>query len=529
MSNLPDKRDYTDVEVYPAGGRYRPYIESEKEIELRDYYKIMAKRKWLVLAVLFSVVACTALQTFTVTPTFRSTVQIRIDPESSNVLPYEDLMDSPISYWATESYMQTNYRILESRALAQRVIDKLDLTNNLTFSKSGSGGVLLQSLSMLKSLVMTFFSPEVGTKAQQPRDVERFLRRLEVNPIAQSRLVEISYDSQDPEFSAAVVNTLAEEYIEQNFETRYQATVKATEFLQKEMEELKIRVEKSEEELTRYDREHGILNIDERENIVQQRLADLNQELTRVQAELIARTARFEAVRDATLEDFPQSLKTDLIIDLENRLFSLDQDLARLSADFGPEWPEVVSLKREILAVEGQLDRERQRSMQHAKVTHAVALHNFSMISKAMDDQKRIANQLNEDSIQHNILSREVESNKQLYEGLLQRLKEAGVSAGLKSSNIQIVDRGEVPWEIHRPRSALNLALGLMVGLMSGVGLAFLVEYMDNTLKTPEQVEEFFGFPALGVIPIISPRKNGPTVCCLPERDRGHRRLRGRA
>ncbi|MCZ6768517.1 MAG: polysaccharide biosynthesis tyrosine autokinase, partial [Acidobacteria bacterium] len=325
------------------------------------------------------------------------------------------------------------------------------------------------------------------------------------------RLVDVSHNSHQPEFAAKVINTLVEEFIEQNFENKYKATIRATDFLQKQLEQLKITVEHSEEDLTRYARQHGILNIDERGNIVLQKLADLNQERTRVQANLISKTARYQVVKDATVENFPQSLKNDLIIDLQKRLFELEQNLASLSERFGPDWPEVQNAGKEIHEVREQLGREKENTIREAKIEYRVAQDHYQMLSSALEEHKQLANQLNEDSIQYNILRREVETSKQLYEGLLQRLKEAGVSAGLKSSNIQVVDRGEVPREVYRPRKGLNLALGLMVGLMLGVGLAFLTEYLDDTLKTPDQVEELLALPSLGVIPAIGKPRDGTT------------------
>ncbi len=506
MSNSLHRRDVDQLQVHGDYGGYPVYPYEADGIDLRNYSRVLIKRKWLILAVLMSVIAAVALQTFRATPIYRSTAKVRIDPEASNVLPYKDVMGVPESYLVTETYLRTQYEILRSRALAQGVIATLRLDDDPIFNTAPTGGIFTQTISSVRSFVSAVFS--VGSasdleESEEVRRIDRFVASLDVNPVRQSRIVEVSYHSHVPEFSTRVVNALVEEFIDMNFESKYDATVRATEFLQKEMEGLKVKVERSEEELTRYARRHGILNIDERENVVVQKLADLNQEMTRVQTALIARTAHYSMVEAATVENFPQNLKNQAIIGLEEQLFQLEQDLASLSSRFGPKWPEIMKTRDEVSKVEEQLLQEKESTIREARFQYQVARKHHQMLGEALEQQKRLANQLNEDSIQYNILAREVETNKQLYEGLLRRLKEAGVSAGLKSSNIQVVDRGEVPHRIFRPRRALNLALGLVIGLMLGVGMALVIERLDNTLKTPDQVEALLAIPSLGVIPRI--------------------------
>ena len=512
MSHSIERQDVPTPEVRGLQQGYRTYSKMGGEDELRDCYRVLVKRKWLILAMLLSVLAGVVIQTLTTTPIYLSTATVRIDPEAANVLPYKDIMGASDSYLSTEAYLQTEYKILESRALARRVIEKLNLVEDPLFDEIPTGGFLMQMGSALKSLLATVFVPLGATEEdedQELKQVDRLLESLEVSPIGRTRLVKVSYNSRQPEFAAKVLNTLIEEFIEQHFENKYDATVRATDFLQKELEELKVEVEGSEKDLIRYARQRGILNIGERENVLLQKLGDLNQEMTKVQADLISKTARYQVVKDATVENFLQSLKNDLIVDLEKRLFELEQNMASLSARFGPDWPDVQNTDKEVHKVREQLRTEKVNTIREAKIEYGVAQDHYQMLSSALEEQKQLANQLNEDSIQYNILKREVETSKQLYEGLLQRLKEAGVSAGLRSSNIQVVDRGEVPWEIHRPHKVLNIALGLLVGLMLGVGLAFLTEYLDNTLKTPDQVEQFLALPSLGVIPTMDELRDG--------------------
>ncbi|MDA2923072.1 polysaccharide biosynthesis tyrosine autokinase [Acidobacteria bacterium AH-259-L09] len=484
------------------------YPQYRDEIELRDYYRVVVRHKWLILAVVVSVFTLVAIQTFTATPIYRSTVRVRIDPEAADVLPYKNVAEASEMYLATEAYLQTEYKILQSRALVRRVIEIINLADDPIFNEVLGSGFWGQFENSFSSLMTALFSRRKGlgdsdSEGTAAELVDRFLGKLQVQPIRSTRLVEVSFLSHNPRFAAKVVNVLAEEFIEQNFESRYEATTRATDFLQQQLEQLKIKVEKSEEHLISYARGHGILDVDERQNIVLQKLAALSEEVTNVQADLFAKTARHETLKDATPEHFLQSLKNELIGRLENRLFELEQDLASLSVRFGPDWPDVVKVNNEIWEVKEQLLREKERAIEEAEIDYGVALSHYEKLSSALEEQKTLADRLNEDSIQYDILKREAESNKQLYEGLLRRLKEAGVSAGLKSSNIHIVDHGEISRTVYRPRAALNLALGLAIGLVLGVGLAFLTEHLDNTLKTPDQVEEILAIPSLGVVPVM--------------------------
>jgi len=253
-----------------------------------------------------------------------------------------------------EAYLQTQFRILRSRTLARRVIAKLDLAEEPVFTEKLSSGIF--SIESLMGLVIPLLSStgqdedldqdqEQAWHFQEQALVNRFLGSLDVTPIPSSRLVEVSYTSHQPWFAEKVVNALAEEFIDFNLSTKFDATTRATDFLQTQLLELKMEVEKAEEDLISYAHEHGIMNVDptlwsDAHHHVISKLTDLNQEMTRVQVDLVSRTARYEDVKDATSENFPQHLQNEIIYALEISLFEIEQKLANLSIRFGPEWPE---------------------------------------------------------------------------------------------------------------------------------------------------------------------------------------------
>ena len=459
--------------------------------------------------------AAVIIETASITPLYKARARVQLDPEMPKVLPYQGITDSPSYY--DDYYLQTKFEAFRTRTVARRVISRLNLPEDPAFLHSPSGGFfserfpsLTRPLTWISSLVRSrATNPPKTSVAQTESDdawlVNTLLGNLDVQMMKNSWLFEVSYTSYDPRFATKVVNTLTEEVIEENFKRKYEATMMATDFLQGQLRDLKIKVEKSEEELVNYGRQRNILNLSERQIIVMANLAKLNESMTKAQTELISKRARYESIKNASVENFPPSLKNELIASLETVLVQKERSLTRLSSQFGPEWPEVKQTSKEIQEIKAQLSREKTLLIAQEKNDFEVALHNNLRLQESLEQKKHQANRFREESIQYNILKREVETSLQLYEGLLQRLKEAGVSAGLKSSNIQVVDRAEVPSSPFYPSTEGNLATGLAFALISGLGLAFLLESLDNTIKTSEQVESFLGLPSLGLIPAMGP------------------------
>lgn len=502
MADLVRRQEGGSPQPYRQNADVTVFVEKD-EIDVRRLLLILTKHKWQIVVVILAIVVPVALYSFLSTPLYQSLVRIQIDPESAKVLPYKEVSDSPVTDF--EIYLKTQYEVLRSPSLASRVLQRLGLKED--FFPESPLSALVERVPQLESLRAKIFGSRHGSDQRTSTQLERaFLELVEVRPIRSSRLVEISFVHPDPKMAALVVNTLAEEFIKQHFETKYETTEKASEFLQHQLRILKVKVEKAEEELVRYASQHDILNLDEKEkNVIRQRLEDLNEQLTKVEAQLFARKARFRALQAASSSEFPEGLKTPVIEKLENRLFELEQQLANLRARFDENWPQVIQTKQEIAQVQEQLKREKEatvaQAVRQARLEFEGVQAEFEMLSSAMDRQKNLANRLNEASIQYNILKRDVDTNKQLYQGLLQRLKETGVTAGLEFGNIHVVDHGRVESQPYRPRKLLNLTLALILGLTLGIGLAFFREYLDDTVKTPEELEQALGLPSLGVIP----------------------------
>jgi polysaccharide biosynthesis transport protein len=477
-------------------------IDSEDSINLLDYWRVIVKRRWIILVVILGVTALTAIGTWGATPIYQATIKIQIDPEQMNVLPFKETMDPGSNYAQSQEYLQTHFKVLASNTLADRVIRALQLESNAVFLSGIDEAKKSGFLGWIRSLLSSREDKSARPlKKQYSRYTKAFIDGLTVTPIRNSRLVEVSFNSRNPNLSATVVNTLADQYIELNFQTKFDATQKASSFLERQSTDLKARLEKSEEGLVRFSQEHNIYALGEKEDVILQKLGDLNTALTAVQAERIQKESLWKIMQAAGPEVFPDALRSLLVKDLETNAANLRVAQAKLSASFKPGWPELDQVTDQLAEAEKLLATERQKAIRNVEIEYRTAVTREQLLTHALEAQKKVASELNQNSIQYNILKRQVDGDKQLFDGLLQRMKEAEVSAGLKSSNIHVVDVAEPPGKPYRPNKPLNLALALATGLILGVGLAFFTEHLDSSLKTPDEIDRYLALPSLGVIP----------------------------
>jgi capsular exopolysaccharide synthesis family protein len=331
-----------------------------------------------------------------------------------------------------------------------------------------------------------------------------------------TRIIEIHYRSADPQMAANVVNTLMETYVENNFKARFESTMQASDWLQKQLVDLQMKVETSQEKLVRYQKEHEILGTDEKQNIITAKLDELNKELTAAESERMDKEALYRMVEsgdpDAVassaggIEDAGSSSQSasQLLEVLRSRQAEIKIQSADLNTQFGPSYPKLAQLNNQLKEIDAQIQAEMKKIASKVRGQYTTALRRENMLHDALEKQKQEANKLNESAIEYSLLKRDVDTNRQLYEGILEKLKQAGVSAGLKSNNFRIVDSARPPSAAIEPNVPRNLLFAVMLGLASGVGLAFLLEGLDNTVRTTEQAQMISGLASLGMIPLGS-------------------------
>jgi capsular exopolysaccharide synthesis family protein len=476
-------------------------ISPEEVPDLRDYLRVILARRWTVLSSILIVFSTIAIGTLKQKPLYEATVLLEIIPEQPNVLNFKDVLQ--ISTADVDSYRETQYEVLRSRTIAERVVEDLQLYRYPEFYRDR---MLLGLIEKDPAQIPTRADPNPPDPASKVyrNSVKHFLASMDVSPVRRSNLVHISFFSPDRQGAARIANQLASDYIDQNLKVKWDEAVKASEWLSGQLVGLKAKLEKSEDALQAYAQRNSILFVEEKKNLANTRLEQLQLEYTKAQAERFQKEALYNLVQAGKVQDLPGFLSNRLIQDLAVRLAELERDYSQLTATVKPDFPKAVALKKQIDTLRASLDRQKKALAENIVQEYQAAASNERYLARALEQQKKEVNGIAEKSITYNILKREVDTNKQLYEGLLQRLKEAQVSAGLKASNVRIVDAAEVPERPVKPRVVLNLLLGLILGAGLGIGLALFQDYLDNTLKTPDEVESLLRLPSLGVVPSFS-------------------------
>ena len=473
----------------------------DEGLDLRDYWRIMQKQKWLIMAVCGSIIFATALFTLTRTPFYTARTTVLIERQSPNVLDIRSALSeslAPDEY----DYYKTQYRILKSRALVAQVIREQGLERSL-FAKKEKG-FISKLLASVKALFPATSAQNRGANLHGVKSefINTYVEKmLAIQPIRGTRLVEITITTPDPDLSARIVNVHSSVYIRKGIELRTHTNEEAQRFLEEKLVELKERVRKSEAALNQYRRDEGVISLDDKENIVVERLSDLNMRLTEAEAERIGLEAQSYIIRNRDYNQLPDVINNPLIQTLKEQQTRRESEHALLLQKFKSGYSEVAQLKAQIDETKTRLAREVERIVASVEAAYLTAAKKEEELRAKMEEQKAATLGLKDASVGYAILDREVDTNRQLYDSVLQRMKEMGVAAELRTSNVSVIDEAESPLTPSSPRIMFSLLLGACLGLMLGVGSAFCVEYLDTSLKTPEEVEQYLHVSSLGVIP----------------------------
>jgi len=461
---------------------------------LMDYWRILLKRRWVVLVSLaFMLVAATFISLRT-TPMYRAVGQITL-MENSNPLGLRDAgaNNDTKNYGDATVELATEVAIFRTNSVVLQAIRKLQVAGYNQFRG--------ESKSPSDSRTVMLTGPQIRNE-QDFELVSAFKKGLNIVAIPRTRVVEVQYSSPNPHLAADAVSALINAYIEQNFRTRFQSTSQVAEWLSKQLSDLQVKVEVSEEKLVRYQKEHGIVGADEKQNIITAKLDEINKELTAAEADRIQKQAIYQLTQSGDPQTVSTITQDTFLQSLRAQQADLKNQLAQATVRLGSAYPKVVELKDRIQQLEGTIKAELESAVGRIHNDYMAAIQREDMLRRALEKQTQDANQLSENAIQYTVLKRDADSNRRLYDGLVQKLKEASISAGLSSSDIHIVDLPSPPLHPFRPNTPVNLGLGLLMGLTLGVALAFVLEVIDDTVSTIEQVEAAASLPSLAIIPI---------------------------
>src|SRR5271156_5369203 len=474
------------VELIPPSSRIPAWDLSPREPHLYDYLLILRKHQWLILSFLVAVVTIVTIATFRMQSVYVATARIEIDRENGTILPFQG-MESYDYMMDTENYIETESKILTSETLALKTIRSSGLGARPEYASPNgpSEALAIGSLENQKR------PPELGA----------FLGSLGVKRVPTSRLMDVSFESTDPQFAARIVNEHIKNYQEQNIRSHYDETTRATTWLRNELDELRIKVQESEDQRIAYERKNQIWTLDDKSNITTQRLADVNKALTDAQEERMKKEALFQFAKAGDIADVPQLRENPILQGLLAKRQAASEDYNEALTQYGPKFPKVVRLQAQLKEMDLLIQKENVNTLNHIELDYREAVQRESMLVQALDLQKVEANTMAERMVEYNILKREAEASKTLYDGLMTKLKEVSISSALQSSNIRVVDPAMIPAYPSRPAKARNIALAFLVGLVGGIGLALMREYLDNTVKTPDDIETLARLPSLAVVP----------------------------
>lgn len=481
-------------------------VESEEEIDLTRWIEAFRRRKKLLFVVLGAVMAMSILFYLITPKKYQASTTIQIERKMASVVSAESLM-SVESYADAQSFYPTQYKLLESRGLAERVVQDLRLADDPIFNpKRGE----LAAGGEPEEISVDDDERAVGDLAK------RLLDRLNVKPVRNTRLVEIAYRAPKPELAARVANGVAQAYIDWGIELRSATVGRASGFLSSQIEELKQEIQDKESELQAYSRSTDIVALDPNSNVVMQRLEALNRDYTAAMSTRIEKEAEYYSLVNAPKDTVADTFSAGLVPQLRRELLLLQQEYAKNLNTYKPEWPAMQELKANIEKSRQNLDETVDQMVDEARKSantdYQTALRRERSLRDELATQKANAMQLNSAAVEYRNLQVEVSTRRQLLDDLLRKQSETGVAGRLQgtgSSNVVIVDRALVPKSAFRPSLKRNIALGLVLGLMLGIGAVLGVELLDRSLHTPDDIERVLGLPVLGVIPDVAQLAGG--------------------
>lgn len=497
LTKAPDEAAIAPRDLYPQNGRYPASFDEGPDLAetVREYIRILTRRKWLVLSILGIVTTLGTLYALLSTPLYTSTVRLQIDRNVAKVV--EDGNVTPVEGTDTE-FLRTQYELLQSRNLAERVTSATSLVDDEDFLKAHGFSLLGAVTSLFKSSPK---SDDSNQAAVARRAVNRLKDNLAVRPVPGSRLVDLSYTDPSPPRAQRIAAAFAEAFIASTLDKRFEANSYAKVFLEDQLKQLKFRTEESEKTLIAFGEKEEILELTDKSSIVDNNLAAANAALGSLIAERIKNEQLWKQVEQAEGLELPQLLNNGVVDGLRTKRNELVTEYQEKLETFKPQYPAMIEISRRIAEIDRQLATEIKTIRMSLKAAYESSLNQENETKQRIDTLKAEALDLQKRSIQYNTLKREVETNRGLYNGLLQRYKEVNIAGGVGANNIFVVDKAQIPQSPTSPNILRALMLSIVLGLGAGIGAAIALEKLDDVIVSAEEVERLSGLSSLGIIP----------------------------
>ncbi|MCZ6625261.1 MAG: GumC family protein [Deltaproteobacteria bacterium] len=450
-----------------------------EESDLRDYLQVLFKHRWMIMSVFIIVVATAAIRTYLQTPIYQATARVLIDPEPPRVLNIQEV--TPIGA-QNQEYYRTQIALIKSRPVMEKVVENFNLTSRL---------------------------PELA-EVEDP--VAALLPSVAVMPKRTTRLVDIKFEHPDPVLAAMVANAIAHTYARSNLDLKLKGAREALAWLSEQMNGLKAKVKDSSLALQTYRVKAGIVGLEEQRRITTGKIVNFNNAYMKVQTQRLTIEAKLKELRAIVRDPLgAQTIFTVANTPLIQRLKTEAADLKALISEkqmiYKETHPIMIRLQARVQEVQKKVVAEIQTMLQSIDTEYQVAMAREKSLLRNVNKLRREAQNLSGKEIQYQALERQVDSNKQMQETVLNRLKEMGVSRELETNNIRVMEEAQVPGFPIKPRKTRDLSLAIVIGLLGGIGLAFFREHLDNTIRTPEEVGRYLGFPVVGIIPVFEEKR----------------------
>lgn len=492
-----------ELERIRASGAFPLTVESDADhLSIVQIWRVLQKRRWLVLGSAGLIVMLVTAYSFSLPRRYDASSRLLLDLEGSADLALDQVV-MPVGI-DLDTKLQTQISIVQSDTIAKSVIEQLGLQDNPAFvgKHAPHDARSFESLDFKSRAVL----------------INNFHKFLTVELIPKTEIIEIHFRNGDPALAADIANAVAKTYIEHNFQTKYQAMRQTSDWLTKQLDDVKKNAEIAEQQLISYQKKTGLLGTDENHNIIVDKLELTNKALSEAEEDRILKEAKYRIALTENPDVIANIVPESLIGTLYKQRAESRSEYAQLAGKYGVSYPRVIQLQSQLTELDSSIAEENVKVGESLRAEFRAALKSQQMLQATFDEEKDNAYKMNQDAIQYGIMRREVDSSRDLYEGLLKRLKEAGILAGLRSSNINIIDTASVPVAPIEPKIPLNIALGCLGGIVFGISSAFIAENVDSSIRTPEDVETYCSLPSLGIIPSAVKNEGATAIPLVPRK-----------
>ncbi|TAN40913.1 MAG: polysaccharide biosynthesis tyrosine autokinase [Nitrospirae bacterium] len=484
----------------------------EQEVHLRDYLRVISKRRQTVYTFFAVVFVLVLIGTFSMTPMYKASTKLLL--EKSDTRPLTNVYQG----YDPEFYA-TQYQLIKSSSVARNVVDMLGLDKRYDpylnvdpKNRSLTSRIIGFIPGLVSSMFRTKKLEELKTEPDPDELADRIAKRLSANiivsPVKNSKIVDISFISPNPELSRTVANSIAKAYIGELLDLHMSSTKYTIEWMSKKAEEERLNVEKAEKTLQEYQKNQNFVMLENRVTIIPQKIAELNSKLISAESKKRELESLYNKVKEVSskpgeAENLNVIASDPTLQTLRQQIIKSEQDVTELAQKFGQKHPTLMRAREDLASLKQRRDQEIRRVIESVKNDYDLARSNEASLRRLLSEAKGEAMSINEKAMEYGIINREVETNRQLYDALIKKVKEQSITEQTQSVNVLIVEKAELPTAPVKPRKALNLLLGLIVGLFGGIGMAFFVEYLDHTVKSPDDAEAKTGATVLGLVPLM--------------------------